>query len=471
MRLLHRPGRASLALLLVFGLLAAACGGDDDAAPSAEPQEPEVSEPAADEPEVSEPAADEPEVSEPAADEPEVSEPAADEREVSEPAADEPMEPVTLRVSAWKGGGTEIANVPELHDKFEAENPDIKIQFEFNGRGDHETVNNTQLAAGEAADVIMVDEGLMHRWASEGLLEDLSGESWVGNILPEVARFTQVDGKTYQFPQELVPIGLFTNNDLLAQAGINELPQTWDEFVASLETLEAAGISGLLLNGAEWGGYQLLALSAAGTVYRDNPDWSQDYKDGSASFNPDWTPAFGRLQELLQAGLVDGQLMASGLPDSLFVDGEYAYLVNGAWMYGGLTNAGLDFNFMPLPSDSAPHGFIFVGTGLAANAASEHKDAARRYIEFWSQPDNLVRFTEGENALTTISNGETAFAAESAPWADAVAEGNWTFAPPQSLSPPNQEGEFYPTVGMLYQDPGMDTGELMDILDSVITPD
>ena len=158
MRLLHRSGRVSLALLLAFGLVAAACGGDDEPDPAAEPQEPEASEPAADEPaasepEVSEPAASEPEVSEPAASEPEVSEPAASEPEVSEPAAsepevsepavsepatEEPMEPITLRVSLWKGGGTEIANIPELHDKFEAENPDIKIEFAYNGRGDHE---------------------------------------------------------------------------------------------------------------------------------------------------------------------------------------------------------------------------------------------------------------------------------------------------------------------------------------------
>ena len=461
MRLLHRSGRAWLALLLVFGLFAAACGGDDDAAPSAAPQEPEVSESAADDPEVSESAADDPEVSESAADEP----------EVSESAADEPVEPITLRVSLWKGGGTEIANIPELHDTFEAENPDIKIEFAYNGRGDHETVNNTQLAAGEAADVIMVDEGLMNRWASEGLLEDLSGESWVGNILPEVALFTQVDGKTLQFPQELVPIGVFSNNALLAEAGVTELPQTWDEFLASLDALEAAGINGLLLPGGEWGGYQLLALSAAGTVYRDNPNWSQDYKDGKVSFNPDWAPAFGRLQELLQSGRVDGQLMASALGGQPFWDGEWGYIITGAWEFGALVNAGLDFSFMPLPSDDAPRGFIFVGTGLAVNASSDVKDAARRYIEFWSQPGNLVRYTEGENALTTISNGLTSFVEQSAPWAEAVDAGNWTFAPPQTLGPPNQEGEFYPTVGMLYQDPDIDTGELMDILDSAITPE
>ena len=225
MRLLHRSGRASLALLLVFGLFAAACGGDDDPAPSA--SEPEASGGT----EVSEPETTESqesggtEVSEPDTTEP-------------EPVVEEPMEPVTLRVSLWKGGGTEIANIPELHDKFEAENPDITIEFAYNGRGDHETVNNTQLAAGEASDVIMVDEGLMNRWAEEGLLEDLSGESWVGNILPEVALFTQVDGKTLQFPQELVPIGVFSNNALLAEAGVTELPRTWDEFLASLDVLD-----------------------------------------------------------------------------------------------------------------------------------------------------------------------------------------------------------------------------------------
>ena len=460
MRRLWRSGRAWLALLLVFGLFAAACGGDDE--PAAEPAPP-AAEPAAEPaPPAAEPAAEPaPPATEPAA---EPAPPAA------EPAA-EPMEQITLKVSFWKGGGTEVANVPELNEKFEAENPDIVIEFEYNGRGDHETVNNTRLAAGEAADVIMVDEGLMNRWAAEGLLDDLSGESWVGNILPEIAPFTQVNGATYQFPQELVPIGVFSNNALLADAGITALPQTWDEFLASLDALEAAGINGLLLPGGEWGGYQLLALSAAGTVYRDNPNWSQDYKDGKVSFNPDWAPAFGRLQELLQSGRVDGQLMASGLGGQPFWDGEWGYIITGAWEFGALVNAGLDFSFMPLPSDDAPRGFIFVGTGLAVNAATEHKDAARRYIEFWSQPENLVRFTEGENALTTISNGMTSFVEQSAPWGAAVEAGNWTFAPPQTLGPPNQEGEFYPQVGQLYQNPDADLGPLMDQLDSVITPE
>ena len=440
MRNRTRHGRVLLTLLLTLGLIAAACSSDDA---STTPDN-GVAEQAS----VAE-IEDQPD-------------------EPIEP--DEPMEPVTLAVSLWKGGGTEVANVPELHDKFMEENPDIVIEFEYNGRGDHETANNTKLAAGEAADVIMVDEGLMNRWGGEGLLEDLSAESWVNNILPTVAPFTQIDGATYQFPQELVPIGVFANNALLAEAGINELPQTWTEFVASLEALEAAGTNGLLLPGGEWGGYQLLALSAAGTVYRDNPDWSQDYKDGIVSFNPDWAPAFGRLQELLQSGLVDGQLMASNLGGQPFWDGEWAYIITGAWEFGALVQAGLDFSFMPLPSDDAPRGFIFVGTGLAINSSSEVKDAARRYIDFWSRPENLVRYTEGENALTTVSNGLISFVEQSAPWAAAVDAGNWTFAPPQTLGPPNQEGEFYPLVGQVYQDPEADIGGLLDQLDAVIQP-
>ena len=465
MKTYMRQGRLWLAVLLTFGLLAAACGDDGDDAPAQDAGTDSVAGDSADT--ADDMAADD----DAAADDMAADDDAGDDMAADDSAAaDEPMEQVTLKVSAWKGGGSEIANIPELHDKFMAENPDIVIEFEYNGRGDHETVNNTKLAAGEAADVIMVDEGLMNRWAGEGLLDDLSGESWVGNILPSVAPFTQIDGATHMFPQELVPIGLFANNKLLADAGVTELPQTWSDFVASLEALDAAGINGLLLPGGEWGGYQLLALSAAGTVYRDNPDWSQDYKDGTASFNPDWTPAFGRLQELLQSGLVDGQLMASNLGGQPFWDGEWAYIITGAWEFGALVNAGLDFSFMPLPSENAPHGFIFVGTGLAVNSSSDLKDQALRYIDFWSQPENLVRFTEGENALTTISNGLTSFAPEAAPWGEAVEAGNWTFAPPQTLGPPNQEGEFYPLVGQLYQDPNADVGALLDALDSVIQP-
>ena len=79
-----------LAALAVLGLIAAACGDDDDTSASEQPaaEEPEAEEPAAEEPEAEEPAAEEPEAEEPAAEEPAAEEPAAEEPAAEEPAAD-----------------------------------------------------------------------------------------------------------------------------------------------------------------------------------------------------------------------------------------------------------------------------------------------------------------------------------------------------------------------------------------------
>ena len=69
------------ALIVGLSLVAAACGGDDDDEPAAEP-------PAAEEPAAEEPAAEEPAAEEPAAEEPAAEEPAAEEPAAEEPAAE-----------------------------------------------------------------------------------------------------------------------------------------------------------------------------------------------------------------------------------------------------------------------------------------------------------------------------------------------------------------------------------------------
>jgi basic membrane lipoprotein Med (substrate-binding protein (PBP1-ABC) superfamily) len=84
---MSRTTRRLTALLVPLALVAAACGGDDDAEPA---EEPAAEEPAAEEPAAEEPAAEEP-AEEPAAEEPAAEEP-AEEPATEEPAAEEPAE-------------------------------------------------------------------------------------------------------------------------------------------------------------------------------------------------------------------------------------------------------------------------------------------------------------------------------------------------------------------------------------------
>jgi branched-chain amino acid transport system substrate-binding protein len=100
----RRSWRSGLALLAIFGLVAAGCGGDDD----------DAGEPAAEEPAAEEPAAEEP-AEEPAAEEPAAEEPAEEPAEGEAPSGD-PIKVMTVTTLNAAGPTYEnIANTANLY--------------------------------------------------------------------------------------------------------------------------------------------------------------------------------------------------------------------------------------------------------------------------------------------------------------------------------------------------------------------
>ena len=119
----HKQKRRAVgAIFVTMLLIAASCGGDDDAAPAV--QEPAAEEPAAEEPAAEEPAAEEPAAEEPAAEEPAAEEPAAEEPAAEEPAAEEPAADPAAAGVAYARSQIE-AFTPYPSEGFEAPGPPI----------------------------------------------------------------------------------------------------------------------------------------------------------------------------------------------------------------------------------------------------------------------------------------------------------------------------------------------------------
>ena len=187
-----------------------------------------------------------------------------------------------LTVVSWKNEDKNEGGIKDINDLFRKEHPEIKLEYTWVDNPDWLTYNNPRFAAGTAADVLMLDRVKMNAFASQGFLADLSDQPWVERQLPDLAPFNQYDGKTYQFNAENIPLGLYANEDLLAQAGINEVPKTWPEFISALETLKAAGIDGFSVpNKGAWMGEQISLELAASHV---STDWVADYDAGNESF-------------------------------------------------------------------------------------------------------------------------------------------------------------------------------------------
>ncbi|MDX2681717.1 ABC transporter substrate-binding protein [Streptomyces soliscabiei] len=348
---------------------------------------------------------------------------------------------VTIHVQAWKGGGAEPANVAEINKAFEKANPKVKVDFEYITANDTYTQKlQPELLGGKAGDVIMVDTDRMKKWGASGYLADLSGESWASRIAPDAKQFAQADGKTLAMPMELIGIGMYANMDLLKKAGITEVPADWPTFLADLAKLKKAGINPIALpDKGAWTGGSVFQAAGSTLVYQKNKQWDADYLAGKTSFDPDWKGSLQQLKTLEDKGYVNWKKelgvdeWSQGAQN--FSAGKSAFWYQGAWQVSNVKKAGFPVSFAPWPGGAAgtkPNAMLFSGTMWGVNSQSKQGDAAREYVKFWSQNENLAKYLEAEHAESPFTGGTTPESTETKVFSTAFTDGRYRILPSNS---------------------------------------
>jgi len=128
--------------------------------------------------------------------------------------------------------------------------------------------------------------GIMADQADAGLLKDITSDiaSWKDTINPGAMSIYAYKGKQYGVPWDMGMIGFWYNKALFQQAGITAVPTTWDEYLAAVQKLRAAGIQPLAISGKDkWPSMHLwtyLVLRAGGgdalSKMIQSGDWNTD---------------------------------------------------------------------------------------------------------------------------------------------------------------------------------------------------
>ena len=114
-------------------------------------------------------------------------------------------------------------------DKFEAENPGVKLNLEVVSWNDVYTVVDTRIASGNAPDILNID--VFANYATEGLLMPVSEycpEELYNDFFPSFIEQSVIDGVVWAVPDLASARALFYNADMLAEVGV-EVPTTWAE--------------------------------------------------------------------------------------------------------------------------------------------------------------------------------------------------------------------------------------------------
>jgi multiple sugar transport system substrate-binding protein len=319
----------------------------------------------------------------------------------------EPTSPVTISYQTWQDTTTEtfqgfLNQFHELHPNITVEPANVPAEQ----AGD---VLTTQIAGGTAPDTVYMDAGAVTDFGSRsGLLnlDDYISKSIA--IVPDdyVQAFRDsatIDNSFYGLPIDGETTGLFYRTDLFEAAGIEQPPTTWEEFRAAAEALTKPDSNqyGFAIFSTEAAFYWYSWLwQAGGKLVED---------DGTTiAFNSD----AGRKAAEFYVGLVDvapPDYLASNSWDGrvAFAEGQVGMYIAGAWLAGTLQEEFPDatgkWSTAPLPVDVQCATQI-AGDALAIPAGGKNNDAAWKWIEFLSAPQNMLLHNLGtpENPTTLL---------------------------------------------------------------------
>lgn len=218
-------------------------------------------------------------------------------------------------------------------------------------------------------------------WASAGLDEV---------VAPSVAESaTMYNGERYLVPFGYHYAAMFYNPAVFADAGITEMPTTWDELIVAMDTLKAAGVTPIALGSMNrwpaqfW--FDYLLLRTAGPEYR------AALMAGEASYtDPEVMRAMELWKELVDSGYFVPDANAYDWTDAAdqVANGEAAMTLMGTWITGYWNGNGLvpgenyDFFAFPMIDEGVPQAAVGPVDGFLIAADNDHPNASRALLAF-----------------------------------------------------------------------------------------
>jgi len=310
---------------------------------------------------------------------------------------------VELRIT-WYDDGAEGIVLREQLDRFEAENPDIKVIVD--------TVAYTvvleqlplQVQAGEGPDMARVTDFAAFKSYYLDLRPLVADAAYWEASFPE-AIFQAMRGpdetdEIYGFPNQFTVTGPYINRTLFEQAGVDVPSDTGDA-----------------VTWAEWTEAATQVAEATETMYAVAMDRSGHrfagpaFSDGATLFNEDGsivvdTPGFRTMAQMLvdwhtnavtPAEVWIGTGGSYAAAADFFINGQLVMYMSGSWQVGRFSKDIADaFDWEAVPNPTGPGGSTGMpgGTAFVAFAATEHPEEVARVMDFLAQEENLKEFTE-----------------------------------------------------------------------------
>ncbi len=255
-----------------------------------------------------------------------------------------------------------------------------------------------------AADVIEVDWSWVGEMNSAGWLEPIEMTDEDKEDMPTLETFT-IDGEILAVPYANDYRIAYYNKEHLEQAGITEVPETWDEVYDALKKIKEAGIVEypytMPMNADESATTSMMwmAFSRSGQVFNDDDTLNEEAVMDALTFE----------NQLVQDGFVDPASISFNGMDCYrkITSGEASFMV-GPTKFVGISNDPEQCseigNIVPilLPgTDGTSPQTMALPEAVGITSFSENKEAAQEFVKWYSSADVQKRMYAVNSSIPT----------------------------------------------------------------------
>lgn len=320
---------------------------------------------------------------------------------------EEEAKEVEIHHAYWHTAMTDY--LEEAKEKFEAENPNIKIVLELSDWGEYWTKLEAASTGGKVADVFQLNGPNNYKYADYGMLlplDDYIADSDVDlNNYPEALnKIYNIDGVQYGIPVDWDTIGLWYNKEIFDAAGV-EYPNdswTWEDLVAAAEKISdpAAGIYGIDAGYADQGGFFNTVPAAGGYIVNE---------DGTKCGFDDEKTVKGMTvwEDLLKSGASPSQAVLNETAGTtLFTAGKLGMIMAGDWViadFVAVEGFGGKFDAAMLPTIDGNRASCIHGKANCISSATKNPDEAWAWVSYLASEEANVMLGKSGAAIPSYS--------------------------------------------------------------------
>lgn len=298
----------------------------------------------------------------------------------------------------------------ELIERFEAENPDISIEYVGLPNSSSKSKLDTAIAANNTPDIGSVQTSWLPEFSTRDALlplDDYFADSELSGLINEGAiEFNKeivADSKLYGIPYTQNLDVIWIRSDWFEEASL-DAPETWDDFFHAVEAMTDSERYGYTIRGGAGGSIQLQRLMFAYTGFEQYFD-----EDGNAVVgDPANVEFLERYFDLYKAYTPESDItndykeMIAG-----FDTGVVAMVHHNIGSFGEHNKAFEPHQFEAIPLPKTEDGRYVAEGGNTINVAifnsTEHPDEAWRFVEFINSAESQSYWNEQVGQIPTNS--------------------------------------------------------------------